>query len=108
MVALAERRLAPAVFLGWQSGCGVRPDFALFNLRAEIAGHPRGSTVSAETLEAAGFRVPELVAVRPHPAGGYTHAVQQSASCSIYRGNWPTRSAARAAIQFFHAQEATG
>lgn len=106
MVALAQRRPAPAVFIGWQSGFGAGPDFPLFNLLEAVDGHPCGSTVSAATLAKAGFAVPEIVAVRPHPAGGYTHAVQQSASRAIYRGNWPTRSAARAAIQFFGAQEA--
>lgn len=50
--------LAPAVFLGVQPGFGVLPPFALYNLTADIPGHPEGSTVSSVTLLAAGFRLP--------------------------------------------------
>lgn len=51
------RPMAPAVYVGWQDdfqGGG----FALYNLTADIEGHPAGSTVSERTLRAAGYRVP--------------------------------------------------
>ena len=51
--------LAPAIYVGVQPGCGVMPDFALFNLTADLPGHPRGSTVSEQTLRSAGYDVPE-------------------------------------------------
>lgn len=37
--------------------------------------------------------------VRRHPAGGWTHAVHLTGSARIYRGNWATACAARAALQ---------
>lgn len=52
--------LAPARWLGWQPMLG-QPAIALYNLTAEIPGHPVDSTVSQDTLERAGFVVP------PHP-----------------------------------------
>lgn len=114
----AARPMAPAVFIGVQDGFGLRPSFRLFNLTADIAGHPAGSTVSEETLTAAGFTVnlcteiaPEQVAAAPvtarcieivaHPQGGWTHAVPSGDGTKrIYRGNWPTRSAARVSLFF--------
>lgn len=57
---LLPKPAAPAEFLAWQSGFGVVPDFALYNLTAPIPGHPVNSTVSAATLVAAGFDVPPL------------------------------------------------
>lgn len=57
MIATLEP--APAVFIGWQSGNGVLPDFALFNLTRDVAGHPKDSTVSAATLVRLGFAVDE-------------------------------------------------
>lgn len=50
------RPKAPAYFIGWQTmprGGAV----ALYNLTRGIPGHPCGSTVSALTLENAGYRV---------------------------------------------------
>lgn len=49
---------APATFCGVQSGCGVMPDFELWNLTAPIAGHSAGSTVSRQSIEAAGYQLP--------------------------------------------------
>lgn len=49
-----RRQLAPAVFIGRQEFPG-RPGFELYNLTADIPGHPVHSTVSRETLEAAGY-----------------------------------------------------
>ncbi len=56
--ATAQKELAPAVFIGTQSGFGIMPDMDLFNLTRDIEGHPEGSTVSRQTLEAHGFLVP--------------------------------------------------
>ena len=36
--------------------------------------------------------------VRPHPAGGWTHARAVSGAARVYYGNWPTRRAAVAAL----------
>jgi hypothetical protein len=59
IAAIADPRpLAPAVYLGLQDGFGVSPDFEIYNLTAPLGDHPEHSTVSRETLEAAGYRVP--------------------------------------------------
>ncbi len=50
--------LAPAEFHGIQEGFGVFQDIELWNLTADIPGHPEGSTVSRETLISAGYFVP--------------------------------------------------
>lgn len=49
--------LAPATFLGLQPRVS-GPPVALYNLTEDIPGHPKGSTVAAETLRKAGFDVP--------------------------------------------------
>lgn len=49
---------ATSVFIGVQEGYGVRPDFALYNLFVDLPGHPRGSTVTAATLQEHGLAVP--------------------------------------------------
>lgn len=51
---------APAFFVGVQSGIGTKPDLELWTLTADIPGHPEGSTVSRETIEAAGYDMPEV------------------------------------------------
>lgn len=56
--SLPERPFAPATFCGVQSGCGVMPDFELWNLTAPISGHSAGSTVSRQSIEAAGYQLP--------------------------------------------------
>jgi hypothetical protein len=48
----------PFEFLGIQRGEGRWPDIELYNLTAPIGGHPAGSTVSRQTLEAHGYVVP--------------------------------------------------
>lgn len=58
MNVLVERPLAPAKFLGVQPCYGFQPDIELWNLTADIPGHPTGSSVARETLEAAGYFVP--------------------------------------------------
>lgn len=50
--------VAPAVFFGVQPGEGFVPDFRLYNLTADIPGHPQGSTVSEHTLRKLGFALP--------------------------------------------------
>jgi hypothetical protein len=104
------RKLAPAVYVGCQDGCGVVESFKLYNLTADIPGHPVGSTVSEQTLVAAGYIVPPGGAAAPrlreaevvrHPAGGWTHAVPVGAgTVRVYRGNWPTRAAALVGLFF--------
>lgn len=56
--------LFPARWLGWQPMLG-QPAIALYNLTAEIPGHPVDSTVSQDTLERAGFVVPPYPEPRP-------------------------------------------
>ncbi len=54
---LDQSPLAPATYLGWQktlNGAG----FELYNLTADVEGHPKGSTVSARTLRDLGYRLP--------------------------------------------------
>lgn len=52
--------IAPVKYLGIQRGIpGKVADQPLFNLTEDIPGHPKGSTVSRETLEKAGFAIPE-------------------------------------------------
>ena len=47
---------APAVFAHWQDRSFIgKPPVAMFNLTADIPGHPKGSTVAAETLVKAGY-----------------------------------------------------
>jgi hypothetical protein len=50
---------APAVWLGYQHWRALSVE--LYILTEEILGHPCGSTVSRETLQAAGFSVPPPV-----------------------------------------------
>ena len=65
-------RLAPARFQGMQERLSGEP-IELWNLTEDIPGHPRGSTVSRQTLEAKGFEVP------PPSVSGYSSVV-------LYRG----------------------
>lgn len=58
--------LAPAVYIGTQEGLPARdgrpaiPSFDLYNLTASLGeAHPVGSTVSAQTLIAHGFSLPD-------------------------------------------------
>ncbi len=53
---------APAEFVGVQEGIPGNakfPDMELYNLTKDIPGHNAGSTVTRETLEKAGFKVPK-------------------------------------------------
>lgn len=56
-----EKREAPATFLGIQKGPNGKPGIELYNLTQDVNGHPKGSTVSRQTLESAGFSVPEVL-----------------------------------------------
>jgi hypothetical protein len=51
---------APAVWLGWQEMLPGAPALALWNLTRDIPGHPRGSTVSSNTLLRLGFLLPAI------------------------------------------------
>ncbi len=61
---LGVKKPAPAEFIGVQEMPG-GPGFDLYNLTADIPGHPKGSSVSRETLEKAGFTVPARPATQP-------------------------------------------
>lgn len=61
---LGVKKPAPAEFIGVQEMPG-GPGFDLYNLTADIPGHPKGSSVSRETLEKAGFTVPPRPAAQP-------------------------------------------
>jgi hypothetical protein len=50
--------IAPAVYLGRQPGFRHIPAIELYNLLAPVGEHPRGSTVSRQTLEKYGFTPP--------------------------------------------------
>jgi hypothetical protein len=54
----ARKPVAPVTFLGMQQRAGGKPPLELYNLTQGIEGHPVGSTLTRETLEAKGFRVP--------------------------------------------------
>ena len=54
----APTRPAPATFLGWQES-SKGPPVALYNLVQDVPGHPKGSTVAAQTLRRLGFEPPE-------------------------------------------------
>jgi hypothetical protein len=62
LTARMSRPIAPAVYIGRQEGVGSVPAFDLWNLTADIEGHNEGSTVSSQTLIAAGFRLPSVLA----------------------------------------------
>lgn len=52
------RPVVDAEYLGVQLGYGYQRDTELWNLGQSIPGHPSGSTVSTETIERAGYRLP--------------------------------------------------
>lgn len=60
MFPMAPRPLAPATYLGFQEGFGSVHGFHLFNLTADVTGHPTGSTVSDGELLKLGFRLPPI------------------------------------------------
>jgi hypothetical protein len=62
--ALQMRPVAPVVFIGRQD-IGDGDSIELFNLTADIDGHPIDSTVSRQTLERAGFFVPSTIGKSP-------------------------------------------
>jgi len=59
-----ERPPAPVTWGGWQE-TPTGPPLELWTLTEAIPGHPDGSTVGRETLEAAGFTVPEPPEIPP-------------------------------------------
>ena len=60
MLAVNNRRLAPATFIGIQDGFGVVPAIELYALTAQVGMHPARSSVSRRTLEAHGYYVPPV------------------------------------------------
>lgn len=53
------RGTAPAVHLGDQEQAGGKPPIPLYNLTEDIPGHPKGSTVSGDTLVKEGYDLPD-------------------------------------------------
>ena len=62
---LTIKPLAPATYLGRQHGTERIPDFDLYLLTADVAGHPIGSTVSEMTLRELGYALPNHRRIRP-------------------------------------------
>jgi hypothetical protein len=56
---LTAKPVAPVEFIGTQSGCGVMPDFDLFNVAAPFCGHKVGATLTADTIHALGYVTPK-------------------------------------------------
>lgn len=52
------RPVCQCEYLGVQLGYGFQRDTELYNLISAIPGHSAGSTVSKETIERAGYRLP--------------------------------------------------
>lgn len=67
----SQTKVAPATYLGIQKGFDTIKDIELYNLTDDIPGHPEGSTVSRQTLELAGYTVPQVSAafLAPQLAG---------------------------------------
>jgi hypothetical protein len=59
--------LTPARFLGWQPRPSGRAPVELWNLVVAIPGHPAGSTVTRETIEGAGYHLPQAPEPAPNP-----------------------------------------
>lgn len=55
---ITGKPLAPAIFVGIQENLPGKPPFEIYNLTEDIPGHPAGSTVVRQTLEAEGFVLP--------------------------------------------------
>lgn len=96
--------MVAARFIGVQKGCGLVPDFPLYNVERAPVADLIGSTLALSTLRKLGDW-PEssesLVIVRAHPQGGWTHAWLEQpgvSSCRVYRGWWPTGHAATEAL----------
>ena len=58
LVSWLTRPKAPAYLIGFMDNPTTGKPFALYNLTEPISGHPAGSTVTARTLKAKGFRLP--------------------------------------------------
>lgn len=62
-----KRKLVVVEFFKSQSGCGLVPDFDLYNIVGGDSGKPIGSTVAIESLRNDGF---DILIVRAEPRGG--------------------------------------
>lgn len=67
----SQTKAAPATYHGLQRGFDTIKDIELYDLTEDIPGHPEGSTVSRQTLERAGYTVPQVSAafLAPQLAG---------------------------------------
>jgi hypothetical protein len=59
VVQLEGKGTAPATHIGDQEQGDGKPPIPLFNLHEDIEGHPKGSTVSGDTLTKAGYDLPD-------------------------------------------------
>lgn len=58
MNTTAQKPVAPVEFVGVQSGFGILKDFELWNTTEDFAGHKKGATLSAETIDKLGYITP--------------------------------------------------
>ncbi len=61
------RNLNDIDYVGYQAGFGRVPGQHLYNLKIDLPGHPKGSTVSERTLRELGYKL-------PHPISGTSSA----------------------------------
>jgi hypothetical protein len=63
-----------------------------------VAGALSSGDLAGRARPVVGPRALSAVAVKRHPSGGFTHAIRTAGTAAIYRGNWPTKRAAVAAL----------
>ena len=51
-------KTAPVTYSGHQSGFGLMPSFNLWTLTEDWAGHPKGTTLSENTITKLGYSLP--------------------------------------------------
>ncbi len=69
-----------AEFKATQSGMGVMPDFDLYNLKEDLPGHPKDSTVSEKTLREAGYELD------PKQKAEFTHRMAYMIALPVMTG----------------------
>jgi hypothetical protein len=95
---LPEAKVSPK---GFQPGYADQPGFELFNLDEAIPGHPKGSTVSAESIKKAGYRMPADIENALAPTGEAT-----SAKAAMGESRAMTEEAGRDALRQMRANDA--
>lgn len=91
---------APVVWRGWQGGAKGRPPLQLWDLTHDIPDHPKGSTLSRQTLERAGYEVPEPPEPAPteHPAEDRVAQAQEKAAQALERAATALEAVAKRAV----------